>query len=78
MIDPTLGLRLSLSAIDAEFKHLNAAMRDVHEALEREETLVTMKVCMDELEKRSRWIASVAAAEASRISDHLNRHATAA
>lgn len=78
MTDATLGLQLSISAIEAEFKRLDEAMTDAKEALAMEQTLVTMKVCMDVLAKHSRWIAHVAEAEAARLSEHLNRHATVA
>jgi hypothetical protein len=78
MIDPTLGLRLSLSAIEAEFKRLDYELRGTTDALEQGQSMVTMKICMDHIERQARWIANVASAESSRLSDHLNRHAVAA
>jgi hypothetical protein len=78
MTDRTLGLRLSLSAILVEFNKLAAELRDTADALEHGATMVNMKCSMDDIEKHARWIAGVAAAESSRLADHLNRHAVIA
>lgn len=77
-MDPTLGLRLSLSAIEAEFDRLKFDLRGTKDCLEQGASMVNMKICMDDIEKHARWIASVASAESNRLVEHLNRHAVAA
>jgi hypothetical protein len=78
MIDPTLGLQLSLSAIEAEFDRLRFNLRGTKDCLEQGASMVDMKICMDDIERHARWIANVASAESNRLVDHLNRHAVAA
>lgn len=74
----SLGLRLSLSAIQAEFEQLDRELRGTTDCLVQGQSSVVMKLCLETIAKHGRYIAAVANAEAAKQARHLNRHAVAA
>ena len=74
-MNPTLGLQLSLSAIEAEFDQLGRELRGVKDCLDQAKSPVIMKLCLETIAKHGRYISHVASHEAEKQARHLNRHA---
>lgn len=74
----THGLALTLNAINDESMSLGREMQATFDAMDEHASLVTMKCQLDEIAKHASRIAALAHAEASSLSDFLNRNARVA
>ena len=72
------GLSLTIDALEAEYMSLGHELSGTRDALHQNASLVTMKVCLEEIAKQAHRVYSLATAEAGSLADHLSRHARVA